>query len=58
MYLLATHFGLTAGVVVDVPLVGNVATTTTATGSGTETTRESTVTQLYFGVQFGVMGRF
>lgn len=61
VYMPVTHFGFTAGVVVDVPLVGNVAsTTTTTTGSGvvTETTRDSTVTQLYFGLQVGVMGRF
>lgn len=60
VYLLATHFGLTAGVVVDVPLVGTATTTSTVTtgGTTTETTRDSTVTQLYFGLQFGVMGRF
>jgi len=43
-----------------VPLVGDVTTTSTVMNGSTrtETTSESTVKQLYFGLQFGVMGRF
>jgi hypothetical protein len=60
VYQLATNFGLTAGVAVDVPFVGTLTTSTTLTsgGSTTESTRDSTLTQLYFGLQLGVMGRF
>ncbi len=60
VFMLASQFGITAGVVVDVPLVGDVTTTSTVMNGSTrtETTSESTVKQLYFGLQFGVMGRF
>ena len=59
-FMLASQFGVTAGVVVDVPLVGDVTTTSTVMSgtTRTETTSESTVKQLYFGLQLGVMGRF
>jgi len=59
-FMLASQFGITAGVAIDVPLVGDVTTTTTVvSGSArTETTVETTAKQLYVGLQFGVMGRF
>ncbi len=60
VFLLGSQFGLTATFVGDVPLVGALTTTRTTTvgGTRTETTTESSVTQLYLGLQFGVTGRF
>ncbi|MFO0604485.1 MAG: hypothetical protein U0324_14990 [Polyangiales bacterium] len=60
VFMLASQFGLTAGVVVDVPLVGSVTTTSTVMSGSTrtETTTDGTLKLLYFGLQFGVMGRF
>lgn len=60
VYMPATHFGVTAMVFGDIPLVGNVTSksTTTVGATTTETTTESTFKQLVFGLQFGVLGRF
>jgi hypothetical protein len=59
-FMLASQFGITAGVVIDVPLVGDVTTVTTVTSGSarTEATVESSAKQRYIGLQFGVMGRF
>lgn len=60
VYMPAPHFGVTATVFGDIPLVGNVTSKSTTTVGATtvETTTESTFKQLVFGLQFGVLGRF
>lgn len=60
VYMPAAHFGFTAMVFGDIPLVGNVTTRTVVTTGATtvETTLESTYKQVVFGLQFGIMGRF
>lgn len=60
VYMPATHFGITATLFGDIPLVGNVTTTvaTVVGGVTTERTTENTYKQLVLGLQFGLMGRF
>lgn len=53
-------FLFTFGLLLDIPLVGTVSSTsrTTVGGVVTERTTESTLTQFVFAAQFGLMGRF
>ena len=60
VYTVDPHFSFTLGLVLDLPLLGAVTSTTrTTVGSlSTERTSESSVTQLIVAAQIGVMGRF
>lgn len=49
-------FGFTGALVVDVPLVGDVSTSRTV--GSTVISTDTTLKQLFVGLQFGVMGRF
>jgi hypothetical protein len=60
VYTVDPHFSFTLGLVLDLPLLGAVTSTTrTTVGSvSTERTTDSSVTQLIVAAQIGVMGRF
>jgi hypothetical protein len=60
VFMLTTGFGVTAAAVLDLPLLGNASTTRRVVAGATtiETTTDANAKQLFFGLQFGVTGRF